>query len=214
MVKGESLRVVTWPWASHYSSLNSNFFSCNIWFKKPHYPLAVVQWNEIIQYLAYFRCSDHGGYEIIKADVGEEAWGLWKQQILLGKGFEVSFNTFTVVFSSNLKALVCPFSRYSLSTLGMQSRELPCKTQECCYILDAPFLFLPVPNLGHWALTGLENRILSDLPHIMGSFLAFWSSSEGQVCFVRDHWRELLDVMDDEEQVLPLAWWSLLYQPV
>lgn len=50
----------------------------------------------------------------------------------LGKRFKFSLNTFTVVSASNLKALVCPFSKYSLSTLGMHSRELPWKTQGWC----------------------------------------------------------------------------------
>lgn len=47
----------------------------------------------------------------------------------LGKRFKFSLNTFTVVSASNLKALVCPFSKYSLSTLGIHSREFPWKTQ-------------------------------------------------------------------------------------
>lgn len=47
----------------------------------------------------------------------------------LGKRFRFTLNTFTVVSASNLKALVCPFSKYSLSTLGIHSREFPWKTQ-------------------------------------------------------------------------------------
>ena len=46
----------------------------------------------------------------------------------LGKRFKFTRNTFTVVWASNLKALVCPFSKYNLSTLGIHSRELPWKT--------------------------------------------------------------------------------------
>lgn len=32
-----------------------------------------------------------------------------------------------MVLGSNLKALVCPFSRYTFSTLGRKSREFPCE---------------------------------------------------------------------------------------
>lgn len=46
-----------------------------------------------------------------------------------GKRFKVTLHTFTVVSASNLNALVCPFSKYSLSTLGIHSREFPWKTQ-------------------------------------------------------------------------------------
>lgn len=38
--------------------------------------------------------------------------------------------TFTVVFGSNLKALVCPFSKYTFKTFGRKSSELPCKAAE------------------------------------------------------------------------------------
>jgi hypothetical protein len=38
--------------------------------------------------------------------------------------------TLTVVLGSNLKALVCPFSRYTFRTLGRKSSELPWKPDE------------------------------------------------------------------------------------
>lgn len=38
--------------------------------------------------------------------------------------------TFTVVFFSYLKALVCPFSKYTLRTLGMNRSELPCEEEK------------------------------------------------------------------------------------
>lgn len=46
------------------------------------------------------------------------------------------------MFASNLKALVCPFSRYTLSTFGMHSREFPWKTQGWYYVTDTLFWLL------------------------------------------------------------------------
>ena len=35
-----------------------------------------------------------------------------------------------MVVVSNLKALVCPFSRYTFRTLGRNRREFPCRTKK------------------------------------------------------------------------------------
>lgn len=45
-----------------------------------------------------------------------------------------SIITFTVVLVSNLKAFVCPFSKYTLRTFGIQRREFPCGTKETALI--------------------------------------------------------------------------------
>lgn len=128
VVKGESLWVVIWPWASHFISLSPDFLPFKTVIK---FCWVIVQLNEIAQ------CSDYGGCEHTKATAGQPR-GSGNQRFSLGRRFKFSFNTFTVVCASNLKALVCPFSRYSLSTLGIHSREFPWKTKGQCW--NWPFL--------------------------------------------------------------------------
>lgn len=114
----------------YFISLSPDFLPCKTVIKIPAC-WVFVQLNEITQCLAYCRWSDHGGCEITKVAAWQAAPGvLGASKFSLGKRFKFIPNTFTVVCASNLKALVCPFSKYTLSTLGIHSRELPWKTQE------------------------------------------------------------------------------------
>lgn len=64
-------------------------------------------------------------------DTGLQAWVILRHQIriFVGKCNTCYIRTLTVVVVSNLKALVCPFSRYTFRTLGRKSSELPWKPE-------------------------------------------------------------------------------------
>lgn len=68
-------------------------------------------------------------------------WYLAKQMLKQGFShihcsvFKFTLRTFAVVFASYLKASVCPFSRYTLSILGLHSRGCPWEPQKCYCVL-------------------------------------------------------------------------------
>lgn len=101
--------------------------------------------------------------EIAEAAAGKMSGVPGSQQILIRRRFKFTRNTFTVVCASNLNALVCPFSRYNLSTLGIHSRELPWKTQEQCQ--NSLFLFLGVTEPVSLALPWCGEQDSPQPPH-------------------------------------------------
>ena len=137
-----------------------------------------VQWTEMTQCVANCRCSDHGIVRSPRQLLARCPGVLGASKFSPERESSLLQITFTVVCASNLKALVCPFSRYNLSTLGIHSRELPWKTQKQCQ--NCPSLFLGVREPVSLALPWCGEQDSPQLPHhIVGWLLTFRDFCKG-----------------------------------